>query len=187
MNGTLTSEDRARLEQLFDQGADLPPDEHAAFVARVCEGRPALADELSRLLAAVSGDDVLTAIQTAGGAADLAGTRIGPYQLEERVGEGGMGEVWRARQLEPVTRTVALKLIRSGMDSAQVVARFAAERQALARMSHAHVAQVLGGGSADDGRPYFVMEYVDGEPLTTWCDSHGLSTRERLEQLQGMR
>jgi non-specific serine/threonine protein kinase/serine/threonine-protein kinase len=94
-----------------------------------------------------------------------------------------MGEVWLAEQTEPVRRQVALKVIKAGMDSAQVVARFEAERQALALMDHPAIATVLDGGTTPEGRPYFVMEYVKGEPITTYCDRHRLSTRERLELL----
>src|SRR6185312_15526369 len=89
------------------------------------------------------------------------------YRLLERVGEGGMGEVWLAEQSRPVRRQVALKIIKAGMDTAQVIARFEAERQALAVMDHPSIATVFDGGSTPEGRPYFVMEYVKGEPVTT--------------------
>jgi len=105
---------------------------------------------------------------------------FGRYRLLQRVGEGGMGEVWLAEQTEPVRRQVALKVIKAGMDSAQVVARFEAERQALALMDHPAIATVFDGGTTPQGRPYFAMEYVKGEPITTYCDRHLLSTRERL-------
>jgi non-specific serine/threonine protein kinase/serine/threonine-protein kinase len=106
---------------------------------------------------------------------------IGPYTLRERIGEGGMGEVWLAEQKEPVRRRVALKLIKAGMDTAEVVARFQSERQALALMDHPCIAKVFDGGSTADGRPYFVMEYVAGMPITTYCDKHKLNTQQRLE------
>ena len=105
---------------------------------------------------------------------------FGRYRLLQRVGEGGMGEVWLAEQTEPVRRQVALKVIKAGMDSAQVVARFEAERQALALMDHPAIATVFDGGTTPQGRPYFAMEYVKGEPITAYCDRHLLSTRERL-------
>ena len=107
--------------------------------------------------------------------------RIGPYRILGRVGEGGMGIVFRAEQREPVRRTVALKLIRLGMDSEQVLARFESERQALAVMDHPHVAKVLDAGTTDGGRPYFVMEFVAGEPITTFCDRLQYTTARRLE------
>jgi tRNA A-37 threonylcarbamoyl transferase component Bud32 len=110
------------------------------------------------------------------------GTVIGGrYKLLEEIGEGGMGTVWVAQQTEPVRRRVALKLIKPGMDSRQVLSRFEAERQALAVMDHPHIAKVLDGGVTDQGRPYFVMEYVKGEPITDYCDHARLSVQERLK------
>src|SRR5438552_11072583 len=106
---------------------------------------------------------------------------IGPYRLLERIGEGGMGEVWLAEQTRPVHRQVALKIIKAGMDSAQVVARFEAERQALALMSHPAIAQVFDAGATPQGRPFFAMEYVRGEPITTYCGRHRLTTRQRID------
>jgi non-specific serine/threonine protein kinase/serine/threonine-protein kinase len=106
---------------------------------------------------------------------------IGAYRLERRLGEGGMGEVWLAEQLAPVRRAVALKLIKAGMDTRRVVARFEAERQALAVMEHPAIAKVFDGGSTADGRPYFAMEYVPGVPLDEHCDRQALGTSERLE------
>ncbi len=112
---------------------------------------------------------------------DGSGTAVGRYTLVRRLGEGGMGTVYLAEQREPVRRAVALKLIKRGMDSAQVLARFEAERQALALMDHPNIAKVLDGGAAEDGRPYFVMELVEGQPITNFCDAHKLTLRERLE------
>ncbi len=109
------------------------------------------------------------------------GTRIGPYKLLQQIGEGGMGVVWMAEQQEPVRRRVALKVIKPGLDSAQVLARFEAERQALALMDHPHIAKVLDAGATATGRPYFVMELVKGVPITKFCDQGHISPRERLE------
>ena len=106
--------------------------------------------------------------------------RIGPYRLLDLIGEGGMGEVWVADQLEPVRRRVALKVIKAGMDTKQVVARFEAERQALAVMDHPAIAKVLDGGATPEGRPYFVMEYVSGASITEHCDRQRLPTEARL-------
>ena len=109
------------------------------------------------------------------------GDHIGRYKLLELIGEGGFGNVWMAEQQEPVRRKVALKLLKLGMDTREVVARFEAERQALAMMNHANIAQVLDAGATMSGRPFFVMELVAGIPITTFCDTHRLDTRQRIE------
>ena len=106
---------------------------------------------------------------------------IGRYKLLEEIGEGGMGVVYMAEQREPVRRKVALKVIKPGMDSRQVIARFEAERQALAMMDHPNIAHVLDAGGTESGRPYFVMELVRGVPITEYCDPNEFTTRERLE------
>ena len=106
---------------------------------------------------------------------------IGPYRLTVMLGIGGMGEVWRAEQSEPIHRTVAIKLIKAGMDTRAVVARFDSERQALALMEHPNIAKVLDAGATPEGRPYFVMEYVHGLPISNYCDKHRLTIKERLE------
>ena len=112
---------------------------------------------------------------------EAAGTVLGRYHLLEKIGEGGMGEVWLAEQKEPVRRRVALKLVKAGMNTREVIARFESERQALALMDHPAIAKVFDAGSTPQGAPYFVMEYVAGVPITTYCDDHRLTTRERLE------
>src|SRR5579883_3000571 len=115
------------------------------------------------------------------GAAELDGLTIDRYRLIQKIGEGGMGEVWLAEQKQPVRRRVALKLVKAGINSREVVARFESERQALAVMNHPAIARVLDAGSTPQGAPYFVMEYVAGSSITTYCDEHKLNTRERLE------
>jgi eukaryotic-like serine/threonine-protein kinase len=110
-----------------------------------------------------------------------AGTAIGPYHLLQKIGEGGMGEIWLAEQKQPVRRRVAIKLIKAGMDTREVVTRFESERQALALMDHPAIAKVFDAGSTPQGRPYFAMEYVTGIPITDYCDKHKLSMRQRLE------
>ena len=112
--------------------------------------------------------------------AEKAGTVIDRYHLLQKIGEGGMGEVWLAEQREPVRRRVALKLVKAGMNTREVIARFESERQALALMDHPAIAKVFDAGSTPEGVPYFVMEYVAGVPITAYCDNHQLSTRERL-------
>ena len=109
------------------------------------------------------------------------GTQIGPYKLLEPIGQGGMGVVYLAEQAEPVRRQVALKIIKPGMDTQQVIKRFEAERQALALMDHPNIAKVFDAGATETGRPYFVMEWVKGVPITQYCDEHQLTPRERLE------
>lgn len=109
------------------------------------------------------------------------GQQIGPYRLLDKLGEGGMGEVWLAEQLAPVKRKVALKIIKRGMDTKQVVARFEAERQALAMMDHPAIAKVYDAGATPRGRPYFAMEHVKGVPITEYCDRHRLTNRQRLD------
>jgi non-specific serine/threonine protein kinase/serine/threonine-protein kinase len=141
-------------------------------------------------------DELLQAHREAGGflggrqleAADLQaplleqpGAVIGPYQLLEQIGEGGFGVVFLAEQSAPVRRRVALKVIKAGMDTRQVIARFEAERQALALMDHAGIAKIYDAGATENGRPYFVMELVQGVPITDYCDQTNLNTRERLE------
>jgi non-specific serine/threonine protein kinase/serine/threonine-protein kinase len=107
--------------------------------------------------------------------------QIGPYVVQELIGEGGMGSVYKAEQREPIRRTVAVKIIKLGMDTREVIARFESERQALALMNHPNVARVLDAGATETGRPYFVMEFVPGEPITTFADKQRLTVRQRLE------
>ncbi len=113
--------------------------------------------------------------------ATAAGELIGPYRLLRPVGEGGMGQVFEAEQIEPIRRKVALKIVKQGMDTREFVARFESERQALALMDHPCIAKVFDAGASERGRPYFVMEFVDGVPITDYCDLHRLSLRQRLE------
>src|SRR5579863_7148375 len=122
-------------------------------------------------------------ISSIGPSEATAGTVIGSYHLLQQIGEGGMGEVWLAEQKQPVRRRVAIKLIKAGMDTREVVARFESERQALALMEHPAIAKVFDAGSTPLGRPYFVMEYVTGIPITEYCDKHKMTPRARLDLL----
>jgi len=133
------------------------------------------------LAEAPRGGSTPSPVRPVAGGGEVAGAVIGRYKLIEEIGHGGFGVVWRAEQLEPVRRQVALKVIKLGMDTKQVVARFEAERQALALMDHPHIAKVLDGGVTPSGRPFFVMELVQGVPITEFCDRAGLDTRSRLE------
>tara|TARA_R110002072_G_scaffold273219_1_gene433634 strand:+ start:17613 stop:20255 length:2643 start_codon:yes stop_codon:yes gene_type:complete len=184
MSQPLSAQDRQRLETLFDRAADLPDGERPEFIARECGDNAALRDELSRLVAGLAGPELTSPLEPTEPL--QPGTKVGVYKLLERVGQGGMGDVYAAEQLAPVVRRVALKVIKRGMDSAQVVARFEAERQALARMAHSNISQVYDGGTTDDGRPFFVMEFVAGEPITEYCDRRKLSTNRRLELFLGI-
>ena len=112
---------------------------------------------------------------------DQPGSQHGPYRLIELIGEGGMGSVWMAEQDRPLRRTVALKVVKPGRASREVLARFESERQSLAILNHPHIAAVFDAGVMSDGRPYFVMEYVAGQPITTFADEHALNLHERLQ------
>jgi serine/threonine protein kinase/tetratricopeptide (TPR) repeat protein len=164
------------------------PAERHAYLDRACGGNAALRSQVEDLLKAhaESGDfmgqsaPALVAIDDAADA-ERPGALIGPYKLLELIGEGGMGVVYHAEQQGALRRRVALKLIKPGMDSKQVIGRFEAERQALALMDHPNIAKVFDAGMSETGRPYFVMELVKGKPITEYCDRHRLPTRQRLE------
>lgn len=194
-------------ESIFDHAREMTDAaERARFLDSACAGNAALRREVESLLAAhFAASNPLdsgpaTGEYKSGSVADAsgsAGLKIGPYKLLQKLGEGGMGEVWMAEQEEPVRRRVALKLIKAGMDSAQVIARFEAERQALALMDHPNIAKILDAGITNEprttvsgttepltavrGSPYFVMELVKGIPITKFCDQEHLTPRERLE------
>ncbi len=180
------------MERLFNAAAELAdPAQRAAFLDAACgvdeSLRVGIEDLLRHDVAAGSflESPAVDADATANDASvtdgEWPGKSIGPYKLLQRIGEGGMGTVYMAEQTQPVRRTVALKLIKAGMDSRQVLARFGAERQALALMDHPNIAKVLDAGATAEGRPYFVMELVKGIPITTFCDERRLTLRKRLE------
>jgi WD40 repeat protein/serine/threonine protein kinase/Flp pilus assembly protein TadD len=166
------------------------PGERAAYLDRACGDDTALRAEVEGLLKAHDGAgsfleqsllDPATMTREPPAVVEKAGAVIGPYKLLEEIGEGGFGVVFMAEQTQPVRRKVALKVVKPGMDTRQVIARFEAERQALALMDHPNIAHVLDGGETASGRPYFVMELVRGIPITGFCDQHHLSVRQRLE------
>ncbi|MEM7199197.1 MAG: protein kinase [Planctomycetota bacterium] len=178
-----------RLEQLFQAAADLPAAERPTFVAQSCGDDAALRRRLMAMLAELERDQSLAPalVTSAGGelpSLEGPGATIGRYKLLQILGEGGFGVVYMAEQQEPVQRKVALKIIKLGMDTREVVARFEAERQALAMMDHPNIARVLDGGATDAGRPYFVMELVRGVSITDYCDQNRVATRERLRLFQ---
>ncbi|MCI0357757.1 MAG: serine/threonine protein kinase, partial [Planctomycetaceae bacterium] len=161
--------------------------ERAAYVEGACAGNEPLRCRVLELLASHDASRGPLDAPPEGLSATIdtplerPGTQIGPYKLIEQIGEGGMGTVWMAQQSEPVKRLVAVKLIKAGMDSRQVIARFEAERQALALMDHTNIARVLDAGTTSAGRPYFVMDLVRGVPITRYCDEHHLTPKARLE------
>jgi serine/threonine protein kinase/WD40 repeat protein len=187
--GSVMAAATADLKSIFAQAIDFhTPAERAAYLEAVCVGNPTLRAEVESLLAAhQAGVGFFNNLRICPVAMidepsrEHTGSMIGPYKLLEQIGEGGMGLVFVAEQQQPVKRRVALKIIKPGMDSRQVLARFQAERQALAMMDHANIAKVYDGGTTEAGRPYFVMELVKGKPITTYCDLHRLTTPQRLE------
>jgi serine/threonine protein kinase/tetratricopeptide (TPR) repeat protein len=187
-------------ETLFHEALAKPAGERASFLDAACAGDADLRQRLEILLRAHDNPGSFlgapavspeaTAAPSPGPAPEEAvapavapSAVIGPYKLLQEIGEGGMGTVWMAQQTEPVKRLVALKVIKPGMNSRQVIARFEAERQALALMEHPNIARVLDAGTTATGRPYFVMELVKGVPITRYCDEHRLTPKQRLELL----
>jgi serine/threonine protein kinase len=192
-----------RLRLLFERAMALPATARAAFVEHKCAADPDLGQRLRAMLAAAGDaqfeapaspaapllDATLPPEPAAAGARSAShhegpGSTIGPYRLLQMLGEGGFGAVYLAEQSQPVARQVALKILKLGMDSAQVVARFEQERQALALMDHAHIAKVFDAGTTSNGRPYFVMELCRGAPIVDYCDKNGLTIEQRLELLE---
>jgi eukaryotic-like serine/threonine-protein kinase len=181
---------RLNEREIFFETLEMPtPEARAAYLQAACGGDVVLRRKVDELLKEHFSNDSLLA----GSALEVdrpgiiespvkeaPAEIIGRYKLLEKIGEGGFGEVWMAEQREPVKRRVALKIIKPGMDSRQVVARFEAERQALAMMDHANIARIFDAGVTDNGRPYFVMELVRGMKITEYCDQNQLPTRERL-------
>jgi eukaryotic-like serine/threonine-protein kinase len=187
------SANRDREEEIFDAARELAAHERAAYLAEVCGQDVDLRQRIEGMLAAdaaageffqthdASSSTVIVADASLSPSIEKAGDRIGRYKLLQQIGEGGCGVVYMAEQEEPVRRRVALKVIKLGMDTKQVIARFEAERQALALMDHPNIAKVLDAGATETGRPYFVMELVRGTRITEFCDQKELPTRERLD------
>ena len=182
------SEPNISAQTIFNEALEIQdPQKRADYLSRACAGDAALRRKIEELLEAhaaaggflkprqTTGEDAqVTAISQA--VSEGPGSVIGRYKLLQQIGEGGMGVVYMAEQQEPVIRKVALKIIKLGMDTRQVVARFEAERQALALMDHPNIAKVLDGGATETGRPYFVMDLVQGIPITRFCDEAQLDT-----------
>ena len=182
-----------REREIFLQALEQPVEARSAFVERATAGDPKLKEAVEALLANNQADTFLEqgvagllreSMEAEGSLTageERIGDFIGRYKLLEKIGEGGCGVVYRAEQTEPVRRHVALKVIRVGMDTKSVVARFEAERQALALMDHPSIARVLDGGATNMGRPFFVMELVRGVRITEYCVANQLSLEDRLE------
>jgi len=179
-----------RAKDIFADAIEQSPDVRADFVKTACAGDEALLATVAALLESHAAAaqfmhapsfEGAGATDPRGALSEGPGTVIDRYRLLEQIGEGGFGAVFMAEQTEPVVRRVALKIIKLGMDTRQVVARFEAERQALAMMDHPNIASVLDAGATEAGRPYFVMELVRGEPITDYCEHNGLGLRERLD------
>ena len=178
-----------RAEGIVLAALERPGDEREAFIIGACGEDVALLAEVRALLAAqripqadpdIKRDTAATSARPAWMAMEREGDRIGRYKLLQEIGEGGFGSVWMAEQLEPNAKRVALKILKLGMDTREVVTRFEAERHALAMMDHPNIAKVFDAGATESGRPFFVMELVKGLPITSYCDDRQLGTRERL-------
>ncbi|HEY7089322.1 MAG TPA: serine/threonine-protein kinase [Tepidisphaeraceae bacterium] len=178
------------IKEIFAEAMELPAEQRAAFLDARCEGNPQARAAVEELIAAHGRAGGFFAVPTIDStdetvrsqpAATLPPQHIGPYKLLNQIGEGGFGIVYLAEQAQPVRRRVALKIIKLGMDTRQVIARFDAERQALAMMDHPNIAKVFEAGATETGRPYFVMELVSGVPVTQYCDANRLTPEQRLE------
>src|ERR1017187_3082057 len=187
------SESSGREERIFAEALVLPEGERQRFIVEACQGDGDLRKRVEALVRAhesaegfmdappatetedIIGDSPLPPVMT-----EAAGSRICRYKLLQRLGEGGCGVVWMAEQEEPVRRRVALKIIKLGLDTKEVIARFEAERQALAMMGHPNISKILDAGATETGRPFFVMELVRGVKITDYCDRNNLSTAQRL-------
>ena len=184
-----------QLDKIFSRAVEKSAEARSQYLDQVCGEDRELRERLERLLAAQArvegflespapGVESIASIAVCGGGEMLLaqpGTQFGPYRLLRKLGVGGMGVVYMAEQTEPVERRVALKIIKPGMDTRQVIARFEAERQALAMMDHPNIAHVLDAGATDRGRPFFAMELVRGVPITQFCDEKRLTLQQRLE------
>jgi serine/threonine protein kinase len=181
------------IEQIFCQAIEIDSaEQRETFLREYCGDDRELMRQVHKLIDAHFSAGQFLSSRADGAAirhcaiSETVGSTIDRYRLVKEIGEGGFGVVFLAEQLEPIRRKVALKIIKPGMDSHEIIARFQAERQALALMDHPNIAHVLDAGTTDTGRPYFVMELINGEPITTFCDQHQLSTRERLELFQSV-
>ena len=179
---------KPNIESIFEAAIEMPPESRPAFLDNACGDDDQLRRRVERLLEAKSQarsflESPAPELEATSGMVPVEqpGMTIGHYRLLQEIGEGGMGIVYMAEQKEPVKRRVALKIIKPGMDSRDVITRFEAERQALAMMDHPNIAKVLDCGTTATGRPFFVMELVHGQRITHYCDAHHISPDERLK------
>lgn len=183
----MQSNDEDRISEACREALDLPVEQRSSFLAARFAAEPELLEAAEAYLAELSAPGSFLQepdsrrIVASAGCASMVGRWFGPYRVVQHVNDGGMGSVYEAWQDVPIQRRVALKVIKAGMDSAAVIERFEHERQVLARMEHPNIAKVLDAGMTPEGRPYFAMEFVAGEPITVHCDRERLSTRQRLE------
>jgi ankyrin repeat protein len=180
----MTPEQYERMWHLFDGARGRGPAERAAFLDEHCAGSRELRTQVDRLLEAEPASFLLEPCpvwEPATLVDPLLGRRVGPYQVVRPLGKGGMGDVYLAVRREDYSLEVAVKVIRPGWGDADILRRFQTERQVLADLVHPHIARLLDGGTTEDGRPYFVMEYIDGRPVNDYCAAHDLPVRARLE------
>ncbi len=178
----------SKVKEIFLEAIELADNERQEFLIRKCNGDQETLDRIKKLILAhelsdspVDFSPVMLAGKSESIGTEQPGTRLGPYVLKEQIGAGGMGVVWVAERTEPIRQRVAIKVIKPGMDSEQVIARFEAERHALALMEHPNIAKVLDAGTTSFGRPYFVMELIRGLSITEYCDSYKLGLEDRLK------
>ena len=172
-----------KIKEIVGAALEREPFERAAFVEKACLGDAALLEEVKSLLSAhaEAGDDFSQGAFRSPAETAVVSKVLGPYRLLQKLGEGGMGQVWLAEQTEPVRRKVALKLIKAGMYDDSALRRFQSERQSLAIMDHPAIAKVFDAGATPEGQPYLAMEYVPGVAITKYCDGKNLQIRERIE------
>ncbi|MBX7218706.1 MAG: serine/threonine-protein kinase [Blastocatellia bacterium] len=194
----MTPERYQRISQIFQDALEYGPAQRDGFVAEACQGDPSLLDEVKVLLqlhqeedtffdegGVEAGFQVLAGQEPVAPAEDVSGKEIGAYRLVREIGRGGMGVVYEAARADAAFhKRVALKVLKRGMDTDAVVARFRAERQILAGLEHPHIGRLLDGGTTAEGLPFFVLEYIDGQPITKYCDEHKLSITDRLKLFQ---
>src|SRR5688572_26621514 len=185
----MTPEKWKKITELMEAALELAPDERQAFLADACRADLSLRGEVEALLSSYNKaegflDGLLEGATTLIGGAEappVEGTMIGSYRVVRELGRGGMGTVYlAARADDTYKKSVAIKLIKRGMDTEEVLSRFRNERQILASLDHPNIARLLDGGTTEQGLPYFVMEYIDGQPINRHCDEQRLTTAERL-------